>query len=153
MTDRAIGQRVAEALQARKLNQSQLAATVGTSTTTISRVISGKTGLSVELAEQVAATTGVRAGWLLTGELPMRPGQDLAAVAEASYLAGWRDAIAGVEQNLKVLAKQRPKESSAISRRGSLSALAAAKRHHQELEARGLVRPPAASPARPRKRA
>src|SRR3990172_7163599 len=101
MTDRAIGQRVAEALRSRDLNQSQLAAKVGTSGATISRVIAGKLGLSVKLAEQIAAITEVRAGWLLTGELPMRRGQDLNAVAEASYLAGWRDAIASATLHLR----------------------------------------------------
>ncbi|TFH40084.1 MAG: XRE family transcriptional regulator [Lysobacterales bacterium] len=148
-----IGQRVGEALQAKGLNQSQLAAKVRTSGATISRVIAGKLGLSVELAEQIAGITGVRAGWLLTGELPMRPGQDLAAVAEASYRAGWQDAIASVERDLKVLARQGSKQSPAVSPRGSAAALAAAKRHREELEALGLVHPPAVPPAHRRKRA
>ncbi len=148
-----IGQRVAEAVRAKGLNQSQLAVKVGTSGATISRVIADKLGLSVELAEQIARITGVRAGWLLTGELPMRRGQDLNAVAEASYLAGWQDAFASAEQQLRALAKQGPKGAAEVTPRGSLSRLAAAKRHLQELEARGLVRPRAAPPVHHRKRA
>src|SRR3990172_7842770 len=154
MTDGAIGKRVGEALRTRQLNQSQLATKVGTSGATISRVIAGKLGLSVELAEQIAGITGVGAGWRLIGELTMRRGQDLNAVAEASYLAGWQDAIANAGQQLREMAKQGPKGSSEVSPpRGSPARLAAAKRHLQELEARGLVRPRAAPPARRRKRA
>lgn len=149
MTDRAIGQRVAEAQRTRSLNQSQLAAKVGTSGATISRVIAGKLGLSVELAEQVAAITGVRAGWLLTGELPMRRGQDLNAVAEASYLAGWRDAIANATQQLREMPVQGPKGSSDIRPVKSLSGLAAAKRH---LEKRGVTHSRVVPRARRRKR-
>ena len=140
----ATGQRVAEAIRVQGLNQSQLAAKAGTSGATISRVIAGKLGLSVELAGRIAAVTDVRAGWLLTGELPMRRGQDLNAVAEASYLKGWRDAVASAEQQLKRMAEQGPGGISGVSFRGSSSRLAAAKRHLQELEARGLAGPRAA---------
>jgi len=148
----ATGQRVDEAIRAQRLNQSQLAALTGTSGATISRVIAGKLGLSVELAERIAAVTGVRAGWLLTGELPMRQGQDLNAVAEASYLKGWRDAVASAEQQLKGMAEQGPGGISGVSPRASSSRLAAAKRHLQELEARGLVRAHVVPPAPRRKR-
>ena len=146
------GPRMRTLLRTRGLSQVALAQAIGTTGATISRIVSGKAGLTVGMARRIAATTGVRSAWLLTGELPMVEGQDLNAVARESYLAGWRDAVSSIEQRLKELSALAPGMAPEVSRRGSLSALAAAKRHHQELEARGLVRPPAAPPAR-RKRA
>lgn len=147
------GPRMKELLRVRGLSQIALADAIGTTGATMSRIVAGKAGLTVRMAHKIAAQTGVRSAWLLTGELPMMEGQDLSAVARESYLSGWRDAIASIEQRLKELGTLVPGLSPEISRRGSLSALGAAKQHRLELEARGLARPQGAPPRPRRKRA
>ena len=153
MTGNYPGRRLRELLASGGLSQSEIAEAVRTTGATISRIIGGKSGLTVGMAERIAAVTGVRAGWLLTGEIPMYPNQDLGNITREAYLAGWRDAVSAMRNRMDEIATGAPSGKAESTRRGSVSALDAAKRHRRELEERGLVHPPAAPAARRRKRA
>jgi transcriptional regulator with XRE-family HTH domain len=145
------GRRLAQALRFQGLNQSQIAERIGVASPTISRLIAGKQALTQVMAVKLAAQTGVRVCWLLTGELPVYPDHEKRAAVEEAFAAGWQAALASVEQQVRKWSVQGPKESSAVSPRESAAALAAAKRHRQELEALGLVHRPTA-PAVPRRK-
>jgi transcriptional regulator with XRE-family HTH domain len=128
-----VSTRMQHLLRAREVTQSDLADGIGTTPATVSRIAAGKAGLTVEMAHRIAAETGVRAGWLLTGELPMYAGQDMGAIAREGYLAGWRDAVAAMEQRLYEVAGGAPAGDRPTKRPSPTSALADAKRNHQEL--------------------
>lgn len=145
-----VSTRMQQLLRARGVTQSDLAGVIGTTPATVSRIAAGKAGLTVDMAHRIAGQTGVRAGWLLTGELPMYAGQDTGAIAREGYLAGWRDAVAAMEQRLHEVAGGIPAGHGPATRPSSASALADAKRDHQELAKLGVLRAPAAR--RPRRR-
>jgi transcriptional regulator with XRE-family HTH domain len=134
--------RMQQLLRAHGVTQSALAAAIGTTPATISRIAAGKAGLTVEMAHRLATKTGVRAGWLLTGELPMYAGQDMGAIAREGYLAGWRDAVAAMEQRLYEVAGGAPTGDQPAKRPSSASALADAKRNNQELARLGVLHAP-----------
>jgi transcriptional regulator with XRE-family HTH domain len=143
-----VSNRLQQLLRSRGATQSEFASTIGTTPATVSRIAAGKAGLTVEMAHRIAAKTGVRAGWLLTGELPMYAGQDMGAIARAGYLAGWRDAVAAMEQRLYEVAAGAPAGDRPAKRPSATSALADAKRNHQELAKLGVLHAPPAKRAR-----
>ncbi len=87
------GARLAQAVRYSATTQTELARKAGVKQSALSRIICGKQALSVELALAIAAVTGVRAGWLLTGELPMRPGESMEETLGDAYQAGWDAAL------------------------------------------------------------
>lgn len=89
MTREYPGRRLAQALRAQGLNQSQIAGRIGVASPTISRLIAGKQALTQEMATKLAAQTGVRVCWLLTGALPVYPDHDKRAAVEEAFAAGW----------------------------------------------------------------
>ena len=143
------GIRVQRLLEVRGINQSALAELVESTPATISRIVSNKTGLSVRLANEMASKTGVRAGWLLTGELPMFPGQDIGAVARDSYMAGWRDAVSATMSHLRKFASAPPSSEDAPNLPEPPAGLGAARRNRRELEEMGRV--PSQGAGRPRR--
>lgn len=145
-----VSSRLQHLLRTRGITQSTMASAIGTTPATVSRIAAGKAGLTVDMAERIAAETSARAGWLLTGELPMYAGQDMGAIAREGYRAGWRDAVAAMEQRLQDVAGAVPAGSAPATRPSRASALADAKRNHQELAKLGVLRTPAAG--RPRRR-
>ena len=142
--------RLQHLLRTRGITQSTMASAIGTTPATVSRIAAGKAGLTVDMAERMGAETSVRAGWLLTGELPMYAGQDIGAIAREGYLAGWRDAVAAMEQRLPEVAGGVPAGDRPATRPSQSSALADAKRNHQELARSGVPGTPAVR--RPRRR-
>jgi transcriptional regulator with XRE-family HTH domain len=144
-------ERLSQIVRSQGLSQADLAADLGTTTATVSRILSGKQGLTLATAEKLAARMEVRAAWLLTGELPVRPDQSRSEAGEAAYMAGWHAAVTAMGQRLNELIES--PEAAGTTSPGSPSSLGAAKRHRRELEARGLAHPPAAQPKRRKKRA
>lgn len=150
MSSKRAGNRLMHVLRSRGINQSRLAEQAGTTAATISRIISGKLGLTVKLAERISQVTGFRAGWLLTGEPPTASNEKLAATIRSTYLAGWRDAMAAVNLALTGVEEPLP-DQSALSSPEPPASLDAVKRHRQELVDLGRVEPLGRPPVRRRK--
>jgi transcriptional regulator with XRE-family HTH domain len=148
------GSRLAELLRRGGLTQAQLADETGTTAASVSRIVAGKQGLTVEMATMVAEVTGVRVSWLLTGELPIYPdavGQD---ISRAAYEAGWRAALRAVLRQVGDLeAEASGPPAKAPSRPSRLAAVDAAQRHRAELEQGGLAKKTGPTKARRGRRA
>lgn len=151
MTREHPGRRLAQALRSRELNQSQIAELIGVASPTISRLLAGRQSMTQEMAEKLAAQTGVRVCWLLTGELPVYPNHGKSAAIEEAFAAGWQAALASMAQQVRIWFVQGPTTTAEVSSYDSAAALAGAKRHRQELEALGLLHRPAV-PAVPRRK-
>ncbi len=96
-TELGTGNRLHRVLVDRKINQAQLARAVGTTQAAISRIVTGKQALTAELALKIGHYTGVRAAWLLTGELPVRPDHTASESLVEAYQAGWNDAVSALQ--------------------------------------------------------
>ena len=78
-------ERLQAAMEAAKLNQSDLARKIGLTRAAVNQVVSGATkGMKPANLVAVARALGVRVEWLATGEEPMRP--DVISAADREVL-------------------------------------------------------------------
>ena len=97
MTPGDVGPRLRGLREGKGLTQAGLAKQLKLDQTLISKVETGKAGLTAEIAAVAAAFFGVRAGWLLFGE-----GEAPAGLADA-YVAGLQDALTATQETIEAL--------------------------------------------------
>ncbi len=148
-TELGTGNRLHRVLVDRKINQAQLARAVGTKQSAISRIVTGKQSLTAELALTIGQYMGVRAAWLLTGELPVRPDQTASEAVVEAYHAGWNDAVSALQANRDWIVSESVNAARA-SLAPSTKDLLRALQHRQEFVRLGLL--PADDSKKSRKR-